>query len=362
MSTSERQSSPAMSVLCRVCVYNSFDSLQRSVCPECKLPAWRRDVATNHQLASILDLIAEVYTAIQEPCLSESETACSPSVKASSLVRHSTSNDKETTVFRTPIVTKDIIERHIAAKLSSAPASEIPASKTLLSDKDLMAFGTFGHIHTSSLPNVKFEEVGNLIFEGEACPLASPVEEGGGESMRDEKPRIKQRRVADRVCVTAKRESRRSNVRVGAEFPYTPIMTKTRSFARMSYKDKMSRLGAVFKPPCSGAGVEGKQGNTPKEEGEALAGLPPATQRDPLATEPPLTGVRTRRARAVRPIQDRHSTVGGAVLRSSVLVKALKRNLKGETQLHTAAIKVCSRACVWEGSRSGMHCNCYQQS
>lgn len=345
-------------------MYNSFDSLQRSICPECKLPAWRRDVTTNHQLASVLDLIAEMYQVIQKPSHAEAVMGCSLSPKANSLLHHSASKEAEIAVFRTPVVTSDIIERHIAAKLSSAPASVIPTSRTLLSDKDLMTFEASGHARTTSLPKVKCEEARSMFFGGDTCPLTSVVkEEGRGDTLVDEKPRIKRRRVVDRLCVTDKtRQSRYPSGRVTAEFPYTPIVTKTRRFARLSYKDKMTRLGAVFKPASSAAGIDSKHGlsqtSVSKAEGEPPLGLPATAQHDPLATEPPFTGVRTRRSRAVNPAKDRHGAVGGAVVRSSMLVKSLKRNLKGETQLHVAAIKVCGRACIQGGrgrARSSMH-------
>ena len=119
----------------------------------------------------------------------------------------------------------------------------------------------------------------------------------------DEKPRIKWRRVVDRLCVIDKtRQSRCPGGRVTAEFPYTPIVTKTRRFARLSYKDKMTRLGAVLKPASSAAGIYSKHGlsqtSVSKAEGDPPLGLPATAQRDPLATEPPFTGVRTRRLRA----------------------------------------------------------------
>ena len=310
-------------------------------------------MATNHQLAAVLDLLAEVYQVIKEPCHTEGVAACSPSLKPNSLQRPSTANDAEKNVFRTPIVTRSIIERHIAAKLSSASVS--PASNTLLSDKDLMTFDASGHSHTNFLPNVKCVEAGNMFLGGGACPLASAVEEGGNDSTVDEKPRIKRRRRAvDRLCITDKRQCRRPNGRVAAEFPYTPIVTKTRSFAQLSYKDKMSRLGAVFQPGSSGAGVDGKHEplheQVSEAKGEPPMGPPATKLSDSLATEASFPGVRTRRARATHPVEDRRSVGGGTVLCSSVLVKALKRNLKGETQLHTAAIKVCCRAC----SRGGL--------
>ena len=339
-------------------MYNSIDNLQRSICPECKLPAWRRDVTTNHQLASVLDLTAEMYQVIQKPGHAEGVMGCSPIPKANSLLHRSASKEAEITVFRTPVVTDDIIERHFAAKVSSAPASVIPASKTLLSDKDLMTFVAPGHAHTPSLPKMKYEEVRSMFFGGDLCPLASAVkEEGGGDTLVDEKPRIKRRRVVDRLCVTDKtKQSRCPGGRVTAEFPYTPIVTKTRKFARLSYKDKMTRLGAVLKPASRAAGIDSKHGlsqtSVSKTEGEPPLGLPATAQCDSLATEPPFTGVRTRRSRAVNPAEDRHGAVGGAVLRSSMLVKSLKRNLKGETQLHVAAIKVCSRAYI-QGGRGG---------
>lgn len=349
---------------------NSFDSLQRNICPECKLPAWRRDVATNHQLASVLGLIAEMYQVIQKPSHGEGVMGCSPSLNANSLLRLSTSKEAEVTVFRTPVVTNDIIERHFAAKLSSTLASMIPASKTLLSDKDLMTFGASGHAHTTSLPKVKCEEARSIFFGGNSCPLASTVkEEGGGDTVVDEKPKIKRRRVVDRLCVTdRKRQSRHPGGRMTAEFPYTPIVTKTRRFARLSNKDKMTRLGAVLKPASSAGGIDSKHGlpqtSVSKAEGETPLGLAATAQCDPLATEPPFTGVRTRRSRAVNPAEDRHGAVEGPVLRSSMLVKSLKRNPKGETQLHVAAIKVCGRACIQGGKARSTrlptdHCHVY---
>ena len=126
---------------------------------------------------------------------------------------------------------------------------------------------------------------------------------GGGNTLVDEKPRIKWRRVVDRLCVIDKtKQSRCPGGRVTAEFPYTPIVTKTRGFARLSYKDRMARLGAVLKPASSAAGIDSKHGlsqtSVSKAEGETPLGLPATVQHDPLATEPPFTGVWTRRSRA----------------------------------------------------------------
>ena len=102
---------------------------------------------------------------------------------------------------------------------------------------------------------------------------------GGGDTLVDEKPRIKWRRVVDRLCVIDKtRQSRCPGGRVTAEFPYTPIVTKTRRFARLSYKDKMTRLGAVLKPASSAAEIYSKHGlsqtSVSKAEGEPPPGTP----------------------------------------------------------------------------------------
>lgn len=333
-------------MLCRVCVYSSFDNTQKSSCPECKLPAWRRDVTPNHQLSSVLDLIAEMYQTIKEPSRTDSVTPCSSNLKASPLLPSSVLN-VEKDVFRTPIVTKDIIERHIAAKLSSTPGRAVPTSKALLSDKELMAFDTSSHTRTNSLPNVKCEEVENMGFGVWACPLASVVEEEGeGDSTMDEKPRIKRRRrVVDILCATEKKQHRRPNAKAAAEFPYTPIFAKTRNFARLNNKGRMTRLGAIFRPSSSGGGLGSKGGllreQASKEKGGPSAGLSATKQSVPLAPGPVYRGVRTRRAGAAQLVEAQRGPVVGPVARSSVLVKALKRNLKGETQLHIAAIKVC---------------------
>ena len=328
-------------MFCRVCAYNSFDNSQKSSCPECKLPAWRRDVTPNHQLASVVDLIAEMYQTIKEPSHMDGTTPCSSNLRASPLLPSASNADKD--VFRTPTVTRDIIERHIAARLSSTPRSVVPANKALLSDKDLMAFGSSNLLHTNSLPNVKCEEVESKLIGVGACPLVSVAQvERESDSAMDEKPRIKRRRrVVRRLCETEKKQHLRPGAKTTVEFPYTPIFTKTRNFARLNNKDRISRLGAVFRP-SSGGGVGSKDGllqeQASVEKEEPSMELSATKQSVSLA---PVGGVQTRRALAAQVGQVQCGAVGGAVVRSSVLVKALKRNLKGETQLHIAAIKVC---------------------
>ena len=284
--------------------------------------------------------------------------------------------EKRENGFRTPKITSEMIQQHILGRLGPLSMSNSSGtSQTSCEEK---------RTHTGRCDT--FEECSEYKFHTRDIPTSKHIQ---SDTSRLESPVVvRKRRKGSLLAHSDKRRKTSETTFTGLQLPFTPILTKTRHFSQLSTHDKVSRLRGIFGDASDVVARSVRKNGKINHRSKDAENVPstPIMVRTRHFAELNTSDRRVRLQHVFKDLQTReresrlkaiikklpekpkpstgcdenvsstvsHSQDGVSdAVRESVGDKSgkgpgrqVKRNVRGETPLHLACIKVCVCVCV----------------